>query len=471
MHTALELEKQNTDEKLELMNVELEEEKRNNQKLDQQLFQVMEKFDIERKKFMKQIAEKDFAVEEIQKRCKAMMKKMSTFNIRENDLCEKLLMQEEVRRSLHNRVMQLSGNIRVFIRVRPTISNETSDAEMPYTFPTIFDKSRSPSDTNVTICDDLTKRFIVATEPMKDRGGLSQRQKKLKFGFDNIFNPSHNQEDIWQATEPLIQSAVDGFNVCVFAYGQTGSGKTYTMLGNDENPGVITKSIKKLFNTKRTLEETSKGSASVQISVELLEIYNEQVRDLLSSNKGSEGCANVNLALNSNEAVGNVIFEANDEEEVLSVLEKAQKRRCVKATKSNAESSRSHLIFTMNYNVTSASGTQRKSKLSICDLAGSERLSKSESYGSARTEAQHINKSLSALSNVIEKLQQKSSHIPYRESKLTYLLNNSLGGDSKTLAIICCNPLPEHYQESTCSLRFAQKLNKVELKALGNISC
>eukprot|EP00551_Chaetoceros_affinis_P019312 CAMPEP_0203726086 /NCGR_PEP_ID=MMETSP0092-20131115/8828_1 /ASSEMBLY_ACC=CAM_ASM_001090 /TAXON_ID=426623 /ORGANISM="Chaetoceros affinis, Strain CCMP159" /LENGTH=239 /DNA_ID=CAMNT_0050607209 /DNA_START=14 /DNA_END=729 /DNA_ORIENTATION=+ len=239
------------------------------------------------------------------------------------------------------------------------------------------------------------------------------------------------------------------------------------MLGNDESPGVIRKSIRKLFNEKRALEEASKGAASAQISVELLEIYNEQVRDLLNEKKGTEGYENFNLALSSNEAVGNVVFEANHEEEVFSVLEKAQKRRCVKATKSNAESSRSHLIFSMNYIVTKASGVQRKSKLSICDLAGSERLSKSESYGSARKEAQHINKSLSTLSNVIEKLQQKSNHVPYRESKLTCLLHNSLGGDSKTLAIICCNPLGDHFQESTCSLRFAQKLNKVELKALG----
>lgn len=317
----------------------------------------------------------------------------------------------------------------------------------------------------------MTKRFIVATEPKKDRGGLSQRQKKLKFGFDNVFAPSHNQEAIWRATEPLIQSAIDGYNVCVFAYGQTGSGKKYTMLGTEENPGLTTKAINKLFNTKRTLEESPKGSTKVHISIELLEIYNEQVRDLLSEKKGKSGYAKPNLTLNSNEAVGNIVHTAEDEGCVSAILEKAQKRRCVKATKSNAESSRSHLIFTMNYNVTNASGVQRRGKLSICDLAGSERLSKSESHGEARKEAQHINKSLSSLSNVIEKLQQESNHIPFRESKLTYPLHNSLGGDSKTLVIVCCNPLSDHFQESTCSLRFAQKLNKVELKALGNVSC
>lgn len=243
------------------------------------------------------------------------------------------------------------------------------------------------------------------------------------------------------------------------------------MLGNEQNPGVITNAIKMLFTSKRELEEASKGASHVQISIEMLEIYNEQVRDLLGEKKGNAGYTPLNISLTSNEVVGNVIHRAADEGEVLTLLGKAQKRRCVKATKSNSESSRSHLIFTLNYNVYRGSELQKTSKLSICDLAGSERLSKSQSHGEALKEAQHINLSLSTLSNVIEKLQQKSSHIPYRESKLTFLLQNSLGGDSKTLAIVCCNPMAEHFQESTCSLRFAQKLNKVELKALGRIDC
>jgi hypothetical protein len=217
------------------------------------------------------------------------------------------------------------------------------------------------------------------------------------------------------------------------------------------------------------LEQTSQGKTTVEISVELLEVYNEQVKDLVSK-QDATGCKSLNIFVNSNESIGNTVHLVASEDEVSKVLATAQKRRCVKATKSNEESSRSHLICTMNFNVKSASG-ERKSKLHICDLAGSERLSKSQSVGSTLKETQHINKSLSTLSNVIEKLQQKSSHVPFRESKLTYLLRNSLGGDSKTLAIVCCNPLAEHYQETTCSLRFAQKLSKVELQAMGNISC
>ena len=204
---------------LDSINCDLKEEKKMNEQLNEQLFQTMEQHDVDKKEFKKQLAENKHVIDELQRRCKKMMKQMSTFNNRESALCEKILMQEEVRRSLHNKVMQLCGNIRVFVRVRPMISGEVSNSASPYTYPTIYDKNKSSSDTSVSANDDLTKRFIVATEPEKDRGGLSQRRKKLKFGFDNVFDPTHGQDALWQATEPLIQSAIDGYNVCVFAYG------------------------------------------------------------------------------------------------------------------------------------------------------------------------------------------------------------------------------------------------------------
>jgi len=404
-----------------------------------------------------------------------MIEKMTTFDIKESELLSKIVMQEAIRRSLHNRVIQLSGNIRVFVRVRPIIASEqasVSESSAVFSFPTVFDKETPASSSAVKVGDDLTKQFIVVTEPPKDRGGLSQRRKKIKFGFDGVFSPTNNQDNIWKATEPLIQSAVDGYNVCVFAYGQTGSGKTYTMLGggNEANSGIINKAISKLFDEKHLLEDTSKGLTTADISVELFEIYNEQVRDLMSMNKdGSYN--NLNISDNANEVIGNKVLEASCKEEIYSILARAQKRRCVKATKSNEESSRSHFIFTLNFVVRNASGILRKSKLNICDLAGSERLSKSQAVGSTLNETKHINKSLSTLSNVIEKLQNKEAHVPFRESKLTYLLRNSLGGDSKTLAIVCCSPIAQNFQETSCSLRFAQKLNKVELKAIGKTSC
>ena len=201
---------------------------------------------------------------------------------------------------------------------------------------------------------------------------------------------------------------------------QTGSGKTHTMIGDTQHVGLIPRSVSKLFSAKRELEQ-SRDSVSVDIRVELLEIYNEQVRDLLDDNAGPDGQL-IKLRLSSNEAVGNVKVNARDENEVAAILQLAQERRCVKATKSNAESSRSHLLFTIHFDVSSKSSTSgvpsRSGCLHIVDLAGSERVDKSGSHGALLTEAKHINTSLSALSLVIEKLQAKKSsleHIPFRD--------------------------------------------------------
>lgn len=243
------------------------------------------------------------------------------------------------------------------------------------------------------------------------------------------------------------------------------------MIGDPEHPGLIPRAVEKLFSAKHEIERSSRQEILVSISVELLEVYNEEVRDLLDSRAGPSGQL-INLKLNSNEAVGNILVTANNKEEVSAILDMAQKRRCVKATKSNAQSSRSHLLFTVHFEVSSTSreGANRKGCLHIVDLAGSERLDKSGSHGALLTEAKHINTSLSALALVIEKLQAKDNHIPFRNSKLTYLLRNSLGGDSKTLAIVCCSPHHVHFNESLNSVRFASKASKVELKEANQFS-
>ena len=212
---------------------------------------------------------------------------------------------------------------------------------------------------------------------------------------------------------------------------------------------------------------------TADISVELLEVYNEKVRDLLAPNSGPNGLE-VSLKVTSKEVVGNVVLPVQDQAEVAKILTNAQKRRCVKATASNPVSSRSHLLFTIHFAVKSKNGISRVGKLHICDLAGSERLNKSNANeyvgGTLLAETKHINLSLTVLSNVIEKLQAGEKNIPYRESKLTQLLQNSLGGNSKTLAIVCCNPLSSHFHENLCSLRFAEKVNKVDLKAVANFN-
>jgi kinesin family protein C1 len=239
--------------------------------------------------------------------------------------------------------------------------------------------------------------------------------------------------------------------------------------GSDDE-GIIGRSIRKMFSEKREVEALSRGSSQVAISVELLEVYNEKVRDLLSPEIHQD------LKVTSNhDVVGNIVVETKSEHEVLKVLEIAQSRRCTKATDSNSESSRSHMVFTLHFVVTDISSQgniQRAGKLHICDLAGSERLYKSGvSGGALLEESKNINKSLSVLSNVIERLQNGDKNIPFRESKLTFLLQNSLrGNNAKTLAIVCCHGSSEHFNESLGSLRFAEKVNRVELKQqTGNV--
>ena len=321
--------------------------------------------------------------------------RMESFDMREEDLFQKLRESDRIRRDLHNRVMQLSGNIRVFVRVRPPLQGEIEkertnygkpegnrkrkvdeiiEEENPFHFPGIFDRASPSSQGQPTgSADDLTKNLIEVTEPYKDRGGLKNRRKKWRFGFDNVFSPSQGQGDVWEATEPLVQSAIDGYNVCIFAYGQTGSGKTYTMLGEPTNEGLISRSVGRLFEAKHEMEALSRGATQVKLSVELLEIYNEQVRDLLAKKSSREA----NLKVTLNEVVGNIVVPTSTKEEVMEVLDMAQKRRCVKATMSNAESSRSHMVFTIHFKVETKDGVSRSGKLYICDLAGSERLNKS----------------------------------------------------------------------------------------------
>lgn len=240
------------------------------------------------------------------------------------------------------------------------------------------------------------------------------------------------------------------------------------------NPGIVPRAVSMLFDNKADMEAGGNGKTTVCISVEVLEIYNEEVRDLLApSKKGGESGRESSILLALGKAVHNTRVIANTKRDVSWTLNKAQKKRCVKATKLNANSSRSHLIFTLHFETKDKETglVRRRGKLHVCDLAGSERLSKSGATGTLREETKFINSSLTSLSNVIEKLQAGANHVPYHESKLTYLLKNSLEGNSKCLAVICCNPLSAHFKEGMCSLRFAKKVSSIGLKAKGNSYC
>ena len=316
-------------------------------------------------------------IEELERKLAMLQNDLKEQKPREEALYQRLQVGEEIRRELHAKVMQLMGNIRVFVRVRPALNGESQPTLI--SFPHHIVKSQEHQKSQLSSGNDLTKKLVEITEPKKDRGGLSDRRKKWRFGFDEVFGTEATQNDLWRSTRPMVQSALDGFNSTIFAYGATGSGKTFSLLGNGVNcHGLVGRSIDQLFDFKGETELNSEGRSSVTFSMEVLEVYNEEVRDLLTPGAGKAGTLDkVKLTAHSNEAEGNPGLPVETKQAVLDALNQAQKRRCVAATNSNEHSSRSHLIITLHINVSLDNGVQRKGKLNICDLAGNERLGKS----------------------------------------------------------------------------------------------
>jgi len=225
--------------------------------------------------------------------------------------------------------------------------------------------------------------------------------------------------------QPLVRSVLDGFNVCLFAYGQTGSGKTFTMSGpkvlTEEGLGVNYRALNDLFS----IQEQRKDTICYEIAVQMIEIYNEQVRDLLQNG------GNKKLEIRNSSQKGLAVPDANvvpvtSTADVIDLMNLGQKNRAVCSTAMNDRSSRSHSCLTVHVQGRDlTSGTVLRGCMHLVDLAGSERVDKSEVVGDRLKEAQHINKSLAALGDVIASLAQKNTHVPYRNSKLTQLLQDS----------------------------------------------
>jgi len=262
-----------------------------------------------------------------------------------------------------------------------------------------------------------------------------------------------------------VQSALDGFKVCIFAYGQTGSGKTHTMMGGQGDAGMIPLSLAMIFDTIERLRP--KGWA-YSLETSMLEIYNETIRDLLSDDR--EDYDNGKKHVIKHDADGNttvtdvteVCVESQVQVEI--VLTKAAAARSSASTKMNERSSRSHMIFILRIKGRNeTTGQVNNGVLNLIDLAGSERLARSGATGNRLKETQAINKSLSALGDVIASIAAKDAHVPYRNSKLTYLLQPCLGGSAKTLMLVNVAPDKQSASETICSLRFASKVNSCEV--------
>ncbi|GJM95135.1 hypothetical protein PR202_ga11840 [Eleusine coracana subsp. coracana] len=354
------------------------------------------------------------------------------------DLKEKFSEETKERKDLYNKVIELKGNIRVFCRCRPLNADEVAVG----------------ASTAIDFESAKDGELIV-------RGHVSS---KKVFKFDSVFGPEEDQEKVFERTAPFATSVLDGFNVCIFAYGQTGTGKTYTMEGIEGARGVNYRTLEELF---RVIKERE-GIFQYDITVSVLEVYNEQIHDLLLV--GSQPGATTKrlevrqIAEGVHHVPGLVEAQVSNMNEAWEVLQTGSKARAVGSTNANEHSSRSHCIHcVMVKGQNLLNGECTNSKLWLIDLAGSERVAKTDAQGERLKEAQNINKSLSALGDVISALATKTQHIPFRNSKLTHLLQDSLSGDSKTLMFVQISPNENDVGETLCSLNFASRVRGIEL--------
>ncbi|KAH9710447.1 kinesin-like protein KIN-14E [Citrus sinensis] len=322
---------------------------------------------------------------------------------------EVLYKEEQIlRKRYFNTIEDMKGKIRVYCRLRPL--NEKEDAE----------KERYV----LTSLDEFT-----VEHPWKD-------DKVKQHMYDQVFDGYATQEDVFEDTRYLVQSAVDGYNVCIFAYGQTGSGKTFTIYGSECNPGITPRAISELFRILK--KENNKFSFSL---------------------KGMVLVENV------------TVVPISTFEEIKSIIQRGSDQRHTSGTQMNEESSRSHLILSIVIESTNLqTQSVARGKLSFVDLAGSERVKKSGSSGNQLKEAQSINKSLSALGDVISALSSGSQHIPYRNHKLTMLMSDSLGGNAKTLMFVNVSPAESNLEESYNSLTYASRVRSIVNDPNKNVS-
>jgi len=342
-------------------------------------------------------------------------------------LAKQIRAMEGQRREIQNSLQDLKGNIRVVCRVRDVPRGTTG--------------------------------IVVQTlEPNKVE--LSHNGDVFTFGFDRVFGMESTQSEVFDEVDDLVQSALEGFKVCIFAYGQSGSGKTYTMEGGRGagNHGLIQRSIGKVFEEAQKMR--CQGWAWT-MSLSVLEVYNNSLHDLLcdSGGSGNSGLYEIKHSDEWGTVVTNATtVEVASVDQISALTAKASARRASNGTALNGNSSRSHMIVALYLRgCSSALGSELYGALHLVDLAGSETVHKSLASGDRLRETQSINKSLSSLSNVFVAKASGSTHIPFRNSKLTYLLKPCLSGKGKTLMIVNVRPESSNSLETLSTLRFARR--------------
>lgn len=302
--------------------------------------------------------------------------------------------------------------------------------------------------------------------------GSGKKVKDQVFAFDRIFDENVTQAEVYEATtKTLLDSVLDGYNATVFAYGATGCGKTHTITGTASQPGIIFMTMQELFEKIADREEEK----TTEITLSYLEIYNETIRDLLVPGGSKQGLM---LREDSNQAVtvaGLTTHRPKDVQEVMDMIVQGNEYRTVSPTAANETSSRSHAVLQINVAQKDRNAAVNEphtmATLSIIDLAGSERASATKNRGERLLEGANINKSLLSLGSCINALcdPKKKNHVPYRNSKLTRLLKFSLGGNCKTVMIVCVSPSSEHFDETQNTLRYANRAKNIQTKVTRNV--
>ncbi|XP_075970194.1 kinesin-like protein KIF18A isoform X2 [Anticarsia gemmatalis] len=352
----------------------------------------------------------------------------------------------------------MASNIKVVVRVRPL-----NDKEMEQNNRVVVDVV----DDKMLVFDpkEEIRPFFYQGVQQPNKNFLKRANKELKFVFDNVCGQGASNKDVFEiTTKDMLSALMEGYNCSVFVYGATGAGKTFTMIGNNEHPGITYLTMEHLFY----LINTHVKDREFDIGVSYIEVYNENVYDLLKPSSTP-----LQLREDSKYGVmvaGLTLNNIKTARELLNMLENGNKNRTQHPTDANAESSRSHAVFQVYVKMRCKTSSQlRIVKLSMIDLAGSERASATGCVGERFKEGANINKSLLSLGNCINKLADGSSYIPYRDSKLTRLLKDSLGGNCKTVMIANVSPSSISYEDTYNTLKYAARANKIQLSIKKNI--
>ncbi|XP_022263654.1 kinesin-like protein KIF18A [Canis lupus baileyi] len=356
----------------------------------------------------------------------------------------------------------LCHHMKVVVRVRPENTKEKA---------TGLHKVVHVVDKHILVFDPKQEEISFFHGKKPANRDITKRQNKdLKFVFDAVFDETSTQLEVFEhTTKPILRSFLNGYNCTVLAYGATGAGKTHTMLGSAADPGVMYLTMLDLYKSMDEIKEEKVCSTAVSY----LEVYNEQIRDLLV-NSGP-------LAVREDAQKGVVVqgltlHQPKSSEEILQLLDSGNKNRTQHPTDMNATSSRSHAVFQIYLRqqdkTASISQNVRIAKMSLIDLAGSERASATSAKGTRFIEGTNINRSLLALGNVINALadtKRKNQHIPYRNSKLTRLLKDSLGGNCQTIMIAAVSPSSMFYDDTYNTLKYANRAKDIKSSLKSNV--